>query len=50
MSTSNQLTWFVQHKETLRVYLVGMILEMMEKWEWKIGEKMDEISVWLEGE
>ena len=50
MSTSNQLTWFVQHKETLRVYLVGMILEMMEKWEWKIGEKMDEMSVWLEGE
>lgn len=40
----------MQHKETLRVYLVGMILEMMEKWEWKIGEKMDEMSVWLEGE
>ena len=39
----------MQHKETLRVYLVGMILEMMEKWEWKIGEKMDEMSVWLEG-
>lgn len=31
-------------------YLVGMILEMMEKWEWKIREKMDEMSVWLEGE
>ena len=27
-----------------------MILERMEKWKWKIGEKIDGMSVWLGGE
>lgn len=30
--------------------MVGMILERMETLEWKIGEKIDGMSIWLGGE